>query len=85
MMLVYYIVINLVGYCVMWLDKQKAKKQAYRISEKELWLIALCFGAFGMTLAMWQFRHKSRTWYFQYGLPLLTLIQGICLIYMKVG
>ena len=81
-MKIYYIAINLVGYFVMWLDKKKAKAHRYRISEKQLWLIAICFGACGMSVGMWQFRHKSRTWYFQYGLPLLTIIQwGILLLW----
>lgn len=79
-MILYYLAINVIGYFVMWLDKKKAKEHRYRISEKQLWLIAICLGAFGMSLAMWQFRHKSRTWYFQYGLPLLTLIQWVLLL-----
>lgn len=65
---------------MMWVDKQKAIHQRWRISEKQLWLTALCLGALGMSLGMWQFHHKSKTWYFRYGLPILTLIQLFILI-----
>ena len=82
MVWVYYGIINVIGYVVMYVDKQKAKRKAYRISEKQLWLIALCLGAVGMTLGMKMFHHKSRTWYFQYGLPLLSFIQVVALIMM---
>ena len=79
-MLGYYICINIIGYFVMWLDKQKAKKRKYRISEKTLGLLALSFASLGMTIAMWQFRHKTQTWYFKYPLPLLTVIHLIIIL-----
>ena len=78
----YYIGINVIGYLVMWLDKQKAKKHHYRISEMTLWLLAFSFASLGMTIAMWQFRHKSQKWYFKYPLPLLT---GIHLLILLTG
>lgn len=79
-MIVYYLGINLIGYFVMWLDKQKAKKGKYRIPENTLGLLALSFASLGMSIAMWQFHHKNRVWYFKYGLPILALLQMVVLI-----
>ena len=36
---IYFIAINLFGFFIMWLDKRKAKKGAWRIPEKTLFLI----------------------------------------------
>lgn len=78
-MWIYCLAINVVGYFIMWLDKNRAIHRRYRISEKQLGLIALCLGALGMTLGMYQFRHKTKTWYFKYGLPLLSVVQIVIL------
>lgn len=79
-MMIYYCVVNIVGFLAMGIDKYKAIHNRYRISEKQLWLMALCFGALGSTLGMYCFSHKTRKWYFKYGFPLLTMIQIIILI-----
>ena len=79
-MVIYYLVINHIGYFIMWLDKQKAIKRKYRISEMTLGLLALSFGSLGMSIAMWQFHHKNKVWYFRYGLPLLTIVQLVLVI-----
>ena len=36
---IYLIVINIFGFFIMWLDKRKAKKGAWRIPEKTLFII----------------------------------------------
>lgn len=37
--ILYFIIINIIGFFIMWLDKRKAKKGAWRIPEKSLFLI----------------------------------------------
>lgn len=37
--ILYFIIINIIGFFIMWLDKRKAKKGAWRIPEKTLFLI----------------------------------------------
>ncbi len=75
---------NLVTFVMMGVDKYKAKKGGYRISEKTLLLSALCFGSAGALLGMNCFRHKTRHWYFRIGLPVFLILQiglAIFLIY----
>ncbi len=61
----------------MFIDKKRAIKKKYRIPEKNLFLVALIGGSLGTTLGMEMFRHKTRHWYFKWGMPLLLIIQLI--------
>ena len=72
---VYWSIINLIGFCVMGVDKRKAVRGAWRISESSLFGVALLGGALGCTLGMHFFRHKTRHWYFKYGMPAIFAVQ----------
>ena len=72
--------INLVGVFVMWADKQRAKKDKFRIPEKTLFLVAILGGALGTTYGMYQFRHKTKHWYFKYGMPAILVVEVILLV-----
>ena len=63
-LLVYYVIINLVLFGAMGIDKYKAKKDLWRIKEATLMILALAGGAVGGFLGMKIFHHKSRKWYF---------------------
>ncbi len=67
--------VNLASFFLMGADKHKAERGAWRISERALLLPALLFGALGATLGMQTFRHKTKHWYFRYGLPAMLLLQ----------
>lgn len=69
------VIMNVIGYMSMWSDKRRAIKRQYRISEKNLFIIALLGGSIGSILGMNQFRHKTKHWYFKYGMPLILVIQ----------
>lgn len=69
------VIMNLIGYMSMWSDKRRAIKKQYRISEKTLFTIALLGGSLGSILGMNQFRHKTKHWYFKYGMPLILIMQ----------
>lgn len=69
------VIMNLIGYMSMWSDKRRAIKNKYRISEKTLFTIALLGGSLGSILGMNQFRHKTKHWYFKYGMPLILIMQ----------
>ncbi len=79
---IYLIIINLAGIFVMWSDKQKAKKGAWRIKEKTLFLVALLGGALGTTCGMYWFRHKTQHWYFKYGFPLILILQAALVVWL---
>lgn len=69
-----------IDFVLMGVDKWKAKRGAWRISEATLWIFALLGGAVGGTLAMGCFRHKTRHWYFKFGFPILAVLElGILL------
>ena len=74
-LLIYLLLINLTGFFAMFLDKQKAKKGKWRIPEKILFLFAFLGGSLGTTLGMHTFRHKTKHWYFKFGMPLILILQ----------
>ena len=77
----YVITINLIAFFLMGLDKWKARKRAWRIPEVTLFLFAIFSGSIGSILGMFLFHHKTRHWYFLYGLPLILCVQ-LLLIYL---
>lgn len=72
--LVYIIIINIIGFFVMYIDKNKAKKGHYRISEKAIFITAILLGALGVYLGMYKFRHKTRHTLFTVGIPVCIII-----------
>ncbi len=74
---IYYIAINVVGYVIMDIDKKRAIRGAWRISEATLFTTALIGGALGCTLGMHHFRHKTKHWYFRLGMPAIFILQLI--------
>lgn len=76
---IYLLVINLFGFFAMGLDKHKAKKGKWRIPEKTLFLLAILGGSLGTTIGMHVFHHKTKHWYFKFGMPLIFVIQMILL------
>ena len=73
--LIYLIGINLAGFIIMGVDKKRAIRGAWRISEASLFFTALLGGSLGCILGMQHFRHKTKHWYFRYGLPALLIGQ----------
>lgn len=71
----YFLLINLIGFISMYLDKRKSKKHLWRIPEATLFIIALIGGSIGSLIGMYTFRHKTRHWYFVYGMPAILIIQ----------
>lgn len=83
LLLFYLLIINLAGFLAMFLDKQKAKKGKWRIPEKTLFLFAIAGGSIGTTLGMNLFRHKTKHWYFKFGMPLILMIQIALFVYFN--
>lgn len=75
--IIYLLAMNLISLCLMGLDKWKAKRGAWRISEKTLFGFALLGGSVGAILGMYWFHHKTRHWYFVWGMPAILLIHII--------
>ncbi len=75
----YLVIVNLLGFAVMGIDKKRAIRGAWRISEASLFLTALVGGSLGCTLGMHYFHHKTKHWYFRYGMPAIFLVQAFLL------
>ena len=73
--LIYLIGINLAGFIIMGVDKKRAIRGAWRISEASLFFTALLGGGLGCILGMQHFRHKTKHWYFKYGMPAILVVQ----------
>lgn len=79
LLVVYFIILNILGFIIMGVDKRKAIRHAFRIPEATLFIIALIGGSLGSILGMYFFHHKTRKWYFVYGMPLILVLQLILL------
>ncbi|MDD2515659.1 MAG: DUF1294 domain-containing protein [Candidatus Gracilibacteria bacterium] len=71
---IYIIIINLVAFVIMFLDKRYAIKKKWRIREQTLFLLALAGGALGMFFGMSLFRHKTKHSSFRLIVPILIVL-----------
>lgn len=75
--IVYLISINLIAFFLCLIDKIKAIKNWYRISEYMLLFISFIGGCFGMMIAMNLFKHKTRKIKFK-------LVYVLCFLYIGI-
>ena len=75
--ILYVIVMNIVGFLMMGIDKLKARKHRRRISERTLFVISIIGGSVGSLAGMYLFRHKTRHTKFVVGIPVILAIQII--------
>lgn len=74
-LLIYLAVINLLTFIVYGADKRRARKGKWRVPEKTLFLLPLLGGSIGALLGMRVFHHKTKHWYFVWGIPAILLAQ----------
>lgn len=77
-----YATVNIIAFYVMFNDKRRSmlKGNPDRTPEGFIFFLATAFGSVGVYLGMQTFRHKTRKWYFQLGIPLL-IIQNLATLY----
>lgn len=80
LLIFYFVIINLVSFIVMGMDKRKAQKNLWRIPESTLFVLAIIGGSVGSIAGMHLFRHKTRHWYFVYGMPAILIVQVILVL-----
>ena len=72
--IIYFIIINIIGFLIMYIDKQKAKKGKWRIPEKTLFIITALGGGIGTIAGMYTFHHKTKKLKFTIGLPTILIL-----------
>ena len=85
--LLYLLLINAAAFVLMLVDKQKAKKNRWRIPERTLILSAAFGGSIGALMGMYTFRHKTKHLKFTLGVPaiLIAQIALAVLLLLKIG
>ena len=80
----YLLAINTVAFIVYGIDKYKAKKAKWRISEATLLLLAVLGGSIGAWMGMKVWHHKTMHKKFKYGIPAILLIQIALMVYLHI-
>lgn len=82
--ILYILIINVIAFAAYGIDKQKAVKKEWRISEDTLIGLALIGGSVGALLGMKCFHHKTRKKKFSVGIPLIFILQiGIVIYFLS--
>ena len=76
----YIAVLSLILCIFMYIDKQRAIKQEWRIRESTLFILAFLGGAIGGVLGMYLFRHKTKHNSFAFGFPLLAAVHVFLIV-----
>ena len=82
----YYLVgMNILTFLIFGLDKYKAVHKMYRIRISTLLGLSALGGAIGGWVGMNVFHHKTRVWYFKWGMPILMIVQAFLSVFiMKI-
>ena len=78
----YLLAINIVSFFLYGIDKYKAKKNKWRISEATLLMIAVIGGSIGAWVGMRLWHHKTMHKKFKYGIPLIIIMQIALVAYL---
>ena len=78
--LIYFLAINVVTFFLYGIDKWKARRDKWRISEATLLGLAVIGGSIGAWLGMKVWHHKTLHKKFRYGLPLILFAQIVLLV-----
>lgn len=82
--IIYLLIINTAGFALMGLDKHKALKRKWRISESTLFKTAFAGGSPGIWIAMKCFHHKTRHKKFVQGIPAIFLLEALTVIALYI-
>ena len=80
----YLLAINAVAFIVYGIDKYKARKAKWRISEATLLSLAVIGGSIGAWTGMRVWRHKTMHKKFKYGIPAILLMQIALMTYLHI-
>lgn len=78
----YFALMSVIGFIMMGVDKSRARKHRWRISEAALLFVAFIGGAAGVGLGMLVHHHKTKHIKFLLGVPALLLLNAAALWYL---
>jgi len=81
--IIYLLIINVLGFLAMGLDKWKAKKGRWRIPEDSLLMFTILGGGIGTITGIYTFRHKTKKLKFTIGMPLILILEILLFIYLQ--
>ena len=82
--ILYLLIINIIGFLAMGIDKYKAKKGHWRTPEATLMTICLIGGGIGTIAGMYTFRHKTKKLKFTIGMPTILISEIAFVIYCLI-
>ena len=80
---IYLILINILGFLIMGLDKHKAKMAERRIPENTLFTFTVLGGGVDTIAGMYVFHHKTKKMKFKVGMPLILILEILIFVYFK--
>lgn len=80
--ILYIFIINIISFILMGIDKRAAKNNMYRIPEKAFFSISFLLGSLGTYIGMYKFRHKTKHLSFKVLIPILLIVNIICIYYI---
>lgn len=79
--IIYLIIINIIAFLAMYIDKRRAKYGKWRISESALFVLVLLGGGIGGIAGMYIFRHKTQKARFVIGFPAILIFEIFVVVY----
>ena len=81
----YLLAVNITSFFLYGIDKYKAKKGRWRISEATLLLMAVIGGSIGAWVGMRIWHHKTMHKKFKYGIPVIIIFQVALAVYLLIN
>ena len=81
---IYFIIVNILGFFLILIDKIKACKNKWRIKERTLIFLAILGSGPGEIISMLIFHHKTKKNKFIILIPIIIIIQTIIYVILKV-
>lgn len=77
---IYLVIVNLIAFLAMYIDKKRAKYGKWRIKEHTLFILAFLGGSIGAIIGMYTFRHKTQKARFFIGFPVILVAEVLLAI-----
>ena len=83
--LYYLLAVNIATFFLYGIDKYKARKGRWRISEATLLMMAVIGGSIGAWSGMRLWHHKTMHKKFKYGIPIIIILQVTIAVYLQTN